>query len=84
MKTTLTHKTFEQWKKDNPQLEDADAECFECEGSGEHMCTCGDMHVCGECSGTGKTQSEVMLEVLYRSQYDLDKKRLEKWKTVMA
>jgi DnaJ-class molecular chaperone len=79
MTTTLTHKTFEQWKKDNPELAEVETDCLECGGDGNHMCTCGDTHPCGECDGTGKTKEGVSLEVQYRKQYRLDKMRLEIW-----
>ena len=29
-------------------------ECSDCNGSGEHECSCGDIHDCGECDGEGE------------------------------
>lgn len=52
----VTVLTYEEWLK-LPEvaeyLGERVEECLTCDGSGDHICECGDEHPCGACDGTG-------------------------------
>ena len=82
---------FEQWliQVTNPALPDdvrivipEDEECNECAGSGEHKCSCGDVHDCPECDGTGRAQTNVLHEMrdIYERQVKNDIRKWQNYK----
>ena len=76
--TTYTFLSFEEWKKENPDIESPDEDCKQCMGSGEHECECGDAHTCNACDGSG-SEGDGLLGV-YRLQLRKDKSLLESYR----
>lgn len=68
--------TFKEWLKANPDLDNAEDECLDCDGWGEIECFhCGQNMDCDTCGGTGKISNA---EKIYKEQLEADKKRLKK------
>ena len=69
----------EQLEKEAPDRE----RCFECLGDGEHECSCGNIHECPECDGTGFSDSyegvEDQLKSIYKTRLEMDLAKLAKW-----
>ncbi len=45
---------------DEEIMEEVEKECSECDGEKDHECSCGDVHECTNCGGTGKETDEVL------------------------
>ncbi len=73
--------TYEEWEK-KPEarqlLGDAD-DCDECDGTGEHECSCGDTHDCRACDGSGK-DGGVNLRDIYEESLRNEIKKLIAWR----
>ena len=70
--------TFEQWKKRNQDLVDAQVDCDECNGTGVIVCACcGAENTCSDCDGRGKVLvadngAKISLISLYYKQKAID------------
>ena len=70
--------TFEQWRKRNRDLVDAQVDCDECNGTGVIVCACcGAENTCEDCNGSGKVLAasngeEITLVRLYYKQKAID------------
>lgn len=71
--------TYEEWLR-LPFVKEIEAEfedCGTCDGSGEHVCDCGDKHTCCACDGHGKTDD---LRNLYTRMLKLELEKLLAWR----
>ena len=81
----ITVLTYEEWEK-KPEarqlLGDTD-DCDECDGTGEHECSCGDTHDCRACDGSGK-DGGVNLRDIYEESLRNEVKKLIAWREGLA
>lgn len=67
--------TYNEWLAANPDIEQEEVKCLDCNGTGKDECPhCGNEMDCEECGGTGKIKSA---RDIYQAQLRADKKRLE-------
>jgi len=92
----LKHYPYRIWKEKPEQKELAEkliaaaeenSQCLECGGTGSHHCSCGDVHDCGECSGTGlsgevEKELDYILTSIYSKECASDEMRFLKWRGV--
>ena len=77
--------TYEEWVKlpgAKILLDEVD-ECDECDGTGEHECSCGNIHECSACDGSG-TDSGVNLRDIYEETLRDEIKKLIAWREGLA
>lgn len=77
--------TFDEWKL-LPEAKEMIAkleveDCDECDGSGTHVCDCGDEHGCGYCNGDGKlyNEPELLLHTAYENILCDELNKLKRW-----
>jgi hypothetical protein len=69
----ITHLTFEQWCKWNPDaVKAAEDDCSACDGTGVYSCECDGPHGCRKCQSKGKVSTA--FEV-YADQCKADEKK---------
>ena len=64
-----------EWLERNPDLATED-DCPECDGEGTHECSCGHVHNCSTCDGTGRVRN-LAARQLYQTQRARDRAALE-------
>ncbi len=77
--------TYDEWAKlpGAKVLLDGVEECDECDGTGEHECSCGHTHDCVACDGSGK-ESGVNLRDIYEETLRDEIKKLIAWREGLA
>lgn len=69
----LTHLTFEQWSKLNPDVvKAAEEDCSACQGTGVCDCECDGPHGCRKCQSKGKVSTAYEI---YADQCKADTKK---------
>lgn len=74
--------SYDEWIKLNPDAEEQEEDCEECDGDGIIVCfNCGNDMGCTECGGTGKKRSS---RKIYQSQKLRDLELLGKYNKYIA
>ena len=82
MSTTLKQLSYEDWLKENPDIEMQEQDCLECGGSGQTSCYhCGNDMDCEEGEGSVKIKTA---RKIYEAQKERDSKLLSRYSEIIV
>lgn len=74
--------TYQEWEK-LPGVKELLGDVEDCDGTGEHECSCGDVHDCRSCDGSGK-DGGVNIRGIYEETLRDEIKKLIAWRDGLA